>query len=60
LPSRKKHPEYYTVIEHPIDFHIIEKNILSGSYSDLEAFDKDMNRLFKNAEVSFVYEIFRK
>ncbi|XP_056020790.1 uncharacterized protein LOC125649572 isoform X3 [Ostrea edulis] len=50
LPSRKKHPEYYTVIEHPIDFHIIEKNILSGAYSDLEAFDKDMNRLFKNAE----------
>ncbi|XP_062595133.1 histone-lysine N-methyltransferase ASH1L-like isoform X1 [Saccostrea cucullata] len=50
LPSKKKHPEYYTVIEHPIDFHIIEKNILSGTYADLEAFDKDMNTLFKNAE----------
>lgn len=51
LPSKKKHPEYYTVIENPTDFQIIEKNIFSGAYADLEAFDKDMNTLFKNAEV---------
>uniref|UniRef100_K1RCH0 Putative histone-lysine N-methyltransferase ASH1L n=1 Tax=Magallana gigas TaxID=29159 RepID=K1RCH0_MAGGI len=50
LPSKKKHPEYYTVIENPTDFQIIEKNIFSGAYADLEAFDKDMNTLFKNAE----------
>ncbi|KAK3097974.1 hypothetical protein FSP39_014982 [Pinctada imbricata] len=50
LPSRKKHPEYYTVIENPIDFSVVEKNILSGLYTDLESFDKDIVRLFKNAE----------
>lgn len=37
LPSKKKHPEYYTVIENPTDFQIIEKNIFSGAYADLEA-----------------------
>ncbi|XP_060076770.1 histone-lysine N-methyltransferase ASH1L-like [Ylistrum balloti] len=50
LPSKKKHPEYYNVIESPIDFHMIERNICSGQYNSLEAFDKDMNRLFRNAE----------
>lgn len=54
LPSKKKHPEYYTVIENPTDFQIIEKNIFSGAYADLEAFDKDMNTLFKNAEVGWL------
>ncbi|XP_021377179.1 uncharacterized protein LOC110465579 isoform X2 [Mizuhopecten yessoensis] len=50
LPSKKKHPEYFNVIENPIDFNMIERNIGSGQYNSLEAFDKDMTRLFKNAE----------
>lgn len=51
LPSKKKHPEYYTVIEKPMDFHMIEKNISLGKYTDLRDFDTDVNLLFKNAEV---------
>ncbi|XP_052100280.1 histone-lysine N-methyltransferase ASH1L-like isoform X2 [Mytilus californianus] len=50
LPSKKKHPEYYTVIEKPIDFHVIEKHISQGKYTDLKEFDNDVNLLFKNAE----------
>ncbi|XP_063433141.1 uncharacterized protein LOC134715130 isoform X2 [Mytilus trossulus] len=50
LPSKKKHPEYYTVIEKPIDFHVIEKHISQGKYTDLKEFDTDINLLFKNAE----------
>lgn len=54
LPSKKKHPEYYTVIEKPIDFQVIEKNISLGRYPDLKEFETDINLLFKNAEVSML------
>jgi len=34
-----------------MDFHMIEKNISLGKYTDLRGFDTDVNLLFKNAEV---------
>ena len=34
-----------------MDFHMIEKNISLGKYTDLRDFDTDVNLLFKNAEV---------
>ncbi len=52
VPNRKKYPEYYTLIEHPIDMNTIEKNIVTGQYKNLESFDNDFLRLFKNVEVS--------
>ncbi|KAJ8304065.1 hypothetical protein KUTeg_017648 [Tegillarca granosa] len=50
LPSKKKYPEYYDVIESPIDFRMIQRKVFTGKYQDLESFDKDITKLFKNAE----------
>lgn len=52
LPSKRKLPSYYTRIEDPIDLAAIEKNILTGVYKDVEAFNADMNKLISN-NVSF-------
>ena len=48
LPSKKKHPNYYTRIGEPIDLYTIERNILTGQYKTPEAFDGDLMRLFHN------------
>ncbi|XP_046358620.1 histone-lysine N-methyltransferase ASH1L-like [Haliotis rufescens] len=50
LPSRKKSPDYYKLIDDPIDLQLIGKNISKGHYSDMELLDNDMNKLFKNVE----------
>ncbi|CAG2223928.1 ASH1L [Mytilus edulis] len=52
ITLKEEASEYYTVIEKPIDFHVIEKHISQGKYTDLKEFDTDINLLFKNAEVS--------
>ena len=49
LPSKKKHPNYYTRVGEPIDLSCIEKNILTGHYKSAEAFDGDVMRLFHNS-----------
>ena len=46
-----RHPEYYKLIEDPIDMNTIERNILTGKYKSVEAFDNDFLKLFKNVEV---------
>ncbi|KAF6207622.1 hypothetical protein GE061_016069, partial [Apolygus lucorum] len=48
LPSKRKFPLYYQRIQKPIDFTTIEQNIVTGEYKTVEAFDEDMNALFKN------------
>jgi len=53
LPARKKHPWFYQVITEPIDLTTIENRILSGEYTNLEAFEKDLLKLFTNVEVGF-------
>lgn len=50
LPSKKKNPEYYERISDPIDLSIIEHNIVSNHYKDIETFNNDVQRVFKNAE----------
>lgn len=55
LPSKKKYPEYYNVIENPIDFRTIQRKVFTGKYQGLESFDRDITKLFKNAEVRFVF-----
>ena len=52
LPSKKKHPWYYEVIEEPIDLKMIEKRIFSAEYENIESFEKDVMKLFQNVEVS--------
>lgn len=51
LPSRKKHPLYYQMIDEPIDLTIIENRILSGEYHSIDMFERDVMKLFQNVEV---------
>ncbi|XP_059490497.1 histone-lysine N-methyltransferase ASH1L isoform X2 [Neocloeon triangulifer] len=48
LPSKKKAPLYFERVQEPIDLTMIEKNITSGTYTTVEAFDQDFGRLFTN------------
>ncbi|CAB3369610.1 Hypothetical predicted protein [Cloeon dipterum] len=48
LPTKKKLPLYYERVQEPIDLSIIDKNITSGTYTTVEAFDLDFSRLFSN------------
>jgi len=44
-------PDYYELIEKPIDLNTIEKHILHGDYETLAEFDDDVMLLFRNVEV---------
>ncbi|XP_018420740.1 PREDICTED: histone-lysine N-methyltransferase ASH1L [Nanorana parkeri] len=50
LPPKKKNPYYYEKVGDPLDLLTIEKQILSGHYKTVEAFDTDMLKVFRNAE----------
>lgn len=47
-----RNPEYYELIKEPIDLNTIEKNILTGQYTNVEDFEKDFLKLFDNVEVT--------
>ncbi|XP_064416656.1 histone-lysine N-methyltransferase ASH1L isoform X2 [Latimeria chalumnae] len=51
LPPKKKNADYYEKITDPLDLVTIEKQILIGHYKTVEAFDADMLKVFRNAEV---------
>ena len=46
-----RHPEYYQMIDDPIDMNTIEKRIVTGAYTTIQEFHADFMRLFKNVEV---------
>ncbi|KAM9776709.1 histone-lysine N-methyltransferase ASH1L [Syngnathus typhle] len=50
LPSRKRNSHYYEKVSDPLDLNTIEKQILTGHYKTVEAFDTDMLKVFRNAE----------
>uniref|UniRef100_A0A8C0IYP8 Histone-lysine N-methyltransferase ASH1L n=1 Tax=Chelonoidis abingdonii TaxID=106734 RepID=A0A8C0IYP8_CHEAB len=50
LPPKKKNADYYEKICDPLDLATIEKQILTGYYKTVEAFDGDMLKVFRNAE----------
>ncbi|XP_036423085.1 histone-lysine N-methyltransferase ASH1L [Colossoma macropomum] len=50
LPSRKRNMQYYEKVSDPLDLSTIEKQILTGHYKTVEAFDADMLKVFRNAE----------
>ena len=52
-----RNPDYYQLIEEPIDLSTIEKNILSGHYKSAQGFDRDLKLLFANVEVGVVCAI---
>lgn len=49
LPSKKKYPEYYEVIEIPIDLKAVAIKIQNGDYTHLNELEKDLLLMTKNA-----------
>ncbi|XP_011065297.1 PREDICTED: protein polybromo-1 isoform X2 [Acromyrmex echinatior] len=48
-PSKKLYPEYYDVIETPIDLKTIARKIQEGAYSSLGDIEKDLMLMCRNA-----------
>lgn len=51
MRSHRRNADYYEKISDPLDLATIEKQILTGYYKTVEAFDGDMLKVFRNAEV---------
>ncbi|XP_034113780.1 protein polybromo-1 [Drosophila albomicans] len=49
LPSKKAYPDYYDVIEHPIDLRLIATKIQMNAYSSLVEMERDLLQMTKNA-----------
>ena len=49
LPSKKKLPEYYKVIESPMDIARIRDKVEQAEYTTLAAFEKDFTLVWENA-----------
>uniref|UniRef100_A0A8D3C5A6 Ash1 (absent, small, or homeotic)-like (Drosophila) n=1 Tax=Scophthalmus maximus TaxID=52904 RepID=A0A8D3C5A6_SCOMX len=45
-----RNSQYYEKVSDPLDLSTIEKQILTGHYKTVEAFDADMLKVFRNAE----------
>ncbi|XP_059161313.1 protein polybromo-1-like isoform X4 [Physella acuta] len=50
LPQRSKYPQYYEVIKQPIDLKIIATKIQEMKYTSLDALEKDLLLMVKNAK----------
>jgi protein polybromo-1 len=51
LPSKKHYPEYYAVIDHPIDLKFIANKIQTNAYTSLNEMEKDVLQMVKNAQI---------
>ncbi|EEB13504.1 predicted protein [Pediculus humanus corporis] len=49
LPSKKKYPEYYDIIDNPIDLKQIARKIQANQYNHINDLEKDMLLMTKNA-----------
>nr|CAD7402573.1 unnamed protein product [Timema poppensis] len=49
LPSKKRYPEYYEVIENPVDLKMIATKIQQNKYTTLSEMEKDLLQMTKNA-----------
>ncbi|CAL8069132.1 unnamed protein product [Orchesella dallaii] len=49
LPSRKQYPNYYEIIENPIDLKMIAIRIQGGEYASLNDLERDLVTMFRNA-----------
>jgi protein polybromo-1 len=61
LPSKREYPEYYTIIQQPMDLNTIKNHVQSSKYSSLAHFQGDVDLMVKNAHTfneagSEVYE----
>nr|XP_055068904.1 polybromo 1, like isoform X2 [Misgurnus anguillicaudatus] len=48
-PSKKDYPDYYQIIQDPMDLRTIEQNIRSERYNNEDALLEDMKLMFRNA-----------
>uniref|UniRef100_A0A8C1GAN9 Protein polybromo-1 n=1 Tax=Cyprinus carpio TaxID=7962 RepID=A0A8C1GAN9_CYPCA len=48
-PSKKDYPDYYQIIQDPMDLRTIENNIRTERYNNEEALMDDMKLMFRNA-----------
>ncbi|XP_014669868.1 PREDICTED: protein polybromo-1-like, partial [Priapulus caudatus] len=51
LPSRRVYPEYYDIIDNPIDLKTIGQRVQEGRYRSLEEIEKDLLQMVKNAKM---------
>lgn len=49
LPSKREYPDYYDIIEHPIDLKFIATKIQTNAYNTLADMEKDLLQMTKNA-----------
>jgi hypothetical protein len=49
IPSQKRYPEYFQVIDQPIDLKTIASKIVNGSYTNINQCEEDLNQMCKNA-----------
>lgn len=49
LPSKKKYPEYYEVIEQPVDLKLVAQKIQGKKYTHLIEMERDLLLMCKNA-----------
>lgn len=49
LPSRKLYPDYYQIIDTPVDLKLVATKIQSNEYTSLSEIEKDLNQMAKNA-----------
>lgn len=61
LPSKKLYPDYYQIIQHPIDMNTIERNIENDRYGTVDDIVGDYRLMFSNCrkyneENSMIYD----
>ncbi|XP_054286185.1 protein polybromo-1-like isoform X2 [Macrosteles quadrilineatus] len=49
LPSKKRYPKYYEVIDNPIDLRMIARKIQDSKYTNLNEMEKDLLQMTRNA-----------
>ncbi|XP_046678722.1 protein polybromo-1 isoform X3 [Homalodisca vitripennis] len=49
LPSKKRYPKYYEVIDNPIDLRAIARKIQESKYTSLNEMEKDLLQMTRNA-----------
>ena len=49
LPSRKRYPEYYEVIQEPMDLKIVAEKIQKNQYKEIAEMERDLQLIFSNA-----------
>lgn len=49
LPSKRRYPEYFNVIDSPIDLKTIAQKIQGGEYTNLNDLEKDLLLMVRNA-----------